>query len=86
MSTAIQQAKTLIDQGGDWDRRNRLKVYQGLWCLCVRDFKQGAQLYLDTLSTFTSTELIDYTDFVALCVIAGTLACERKDIKKKVGP
>jgi 26S proteasome regulatory subunit N7 len=24
----IEKAKTLIDEGGDWDRRNRLKVYQ----------------------------------------------------------
>jgi len=28
ISRNIDKAKTLIDEGGDWDRRNRLKVYQ----------------------------------------------------------
>jgi 26S proteasome regulatory subunit N7 len=84
VSPAIATAKTLIDEGGDWDRRNRLKVYQGLHALAVRDFKLGATLFLDTLSTFTATELIDYNDFVALTIIAGTFACDRKDLKKKV--
>jgi 26S proteasome regulatory subunit N7 len=84
VAAAIATAKALIDQGGDWDRRNRCKVYQGLHAIAVRDFKLGATLFLDTLSTFTALELIDYTDFVALCVIAGTFACDRKDLKKKV--
>lgn len=29
----IEKAKTLIEEGGDWDRRNRLKVYQGAYCV-----------------------------------------------------
>lgn len=75
---------SLVDEGGDWDRRNRLKAYQGLHLLSIRNFTLGGQLLLDTLSTFTATELIDYDDFVALCVVAGTLTLERKDLKKKV--
>ena len=35
----IEKAKKLIDEGGDWDRRNRLKVYEGLYCITIRDFK-----------------------------------------------
>lgn len=35
----IEKAKKLIDEGGDWDRRNRLKVYEGLYAITVRDFK-----------------------------------------------
>merc|ERR1719357_475526 len=34
-----EKAKSLIEEGGDWDRRNRLKVYQGLYCVAIRDFK-----------------------------------------------
>lgn len=30
---------SLIDEGGDWDRRNRLKVYRGVYCMFIRDFK-----------------------------------------------
>ena len=35
----IEKAKKMIDEGGDWDRRNRLKVYEGLYSVTIRDFK-----------------------------------------------
>ncbi|RXG71704.1 26S proteasome non-ATPase regulatory subunit 6 [Armadillidium vulgare] len=28
----LEKAKSLIEEGGDWDRRNRLKVYEGVYC------------------------------------------------------
>lgn len=74
----------LIEKGGDWDRRNRLKVYQGLHLLSIRQFKRGGELLLDALSTFTATELVSYNDFVALTVISNTLTLSRPDLKKKV--
>lgn len=75
----------LIEKGGDWDRRNRLKVYRGLHLLSIRQFKRGGELLLDALSTFTATELVSYNDFVALTVISNTLTLSRPDLKKKVG-
>ncbi|KAL9933682.1 hypothetical protein V8E36_007340 [Tilletia maclaganii] len=83
-TTHIAKAKALVEEGGDWDRRNRLKVYEGLHLLLVRDFKQGGSLFLDALSTFTATELIDYNDFVTLTVIANMLVLKRVDLKKKL--
>ncbi|KDE02975.1 hypothetical protein MVLG_06509 [Microbotryum lychnidis-dioicae p1A1 Lamole] len=80
----IEKTRILVEEGGDWDRRNRLKAYEGLYLLSIRNFKKGGQLLLDTLSTFTATELIDYDDFVALCVLSGALMLERKDLKKKI--
>jgi 26S proteasome regulatory subunit N7 len=74
----------LIEEGGDWDRRNRLKVYRGLHLVSIRQFKRGGELFIDALSTFTATELISYNDFVALTVISNTLALKRVDLKKKV--
>jgi len=44
----IDKAKELIEEGGDWDRRNRLKVYQGLYSIAIRDFKTAASLFLET--------------------------------------
>merc|ERR1719357_2170290 len=35
----IAKAKQMLEEGGDWDRRNRLKVYEGLYAMSVRDFK-----------------------------------------------
>ena len=74
----------MIDEGGDWDRRNRLKVYQGLYCVAIRDFKQAAELFLDTVSTFTSYELMDYKTFVTYTVYVSMIALERPDLREKV--
>ncbi|KAF8875057.1 26S proteasome subunit RPN7-domain-containing protein [Infundibulicybe gibba] len=80
----LKKAEALIEEGGDWDRRNRLKVYNGLHLLSIRQFKRGGELFTDALSTFTASELISYNDFVALTVIANTLTLKRVDLKKKV--
>ncbi|TXT06068.1 hypothetical protein VHUM_03541 [Vanrija humicola] len=80
----IARAADLIDSGGDWDRRNRLKVYRALHLLSIRDFKQAADLLNDSLSTFTATELMEYEEFVALAVLASALGCDRKNLKAKI--
>ncbi|KAJ7184159.1 26S proteasome subunit RPN7-domain-containing protein [Mycena filopes] len=80
----LSKAETLIEEGGDWDRRNRLKVYRGLYMLSIRQFKSGGDLFIDALSTFTATELISYNDFVSMTVIAGVLGLSRVELKKKI--
>ncbi|XP_078595416.1 26S proteasome non-ATPase regulatory subunit 6-like [Branchiostoma floridae x Branchiostoma japonicum] len=80
----IDKAKSLIEQGGDWDRRNRLKVYQGLYCMSIRDFKKAAGLFLDTVSTFTSYELMGYKEFVTYTVMISMIALDRPQLREKV--
>ncbi|GFT57893.1 26S proteasome non-ATPase regulatory subunit 6 [Nephila pilipes] len=80
----IEKAKSLIEEGGDWDRRNRLKVYQGVYCMAIRDFKNAANFFLDTVSTFTSYELMDYKTFVTYTVICSMISLPRVDLREKV--
>lgn len=80
----IERAKTLVDSGGDWDRRNRLKAYQGLYLLTVRSYNLAAPLLLDSLSTFTSYELCSYSNLVVYAVLAGSVSLKRVDFKSKV--
>lgn len=84
ISKSLDKAKKLIDEGGDWDRRNRLKVYEGLYSMAIRDFKKASNLFLEALATFTSTELFPYKQFVAYCVIVSSLTLSRVDLHKKV--
>ncbi|KAG8874172.1 hypothetical protein FRB97_006100 [Tulasnella sp. 331] len=79
-----KKAELLVEEGGDWDRRNRLKVYSGMQLLSIRQFERAANLFIDALPTFTASELLDYNDFVTLTVIAGTLVLKRVDLKKKI--
>ena len=80
----LEKAQQMIEQGGDWDRRNRLKVYEGLYAMSVRDFAKAAKLFLETISTFTSYELMDYKQFVKYTVFAGLIALERGELLDKV--
>jgi 26S proteasome regulatory subunit N7 len=80
----IERAGALVESGGDWDRRNRLKAYQGLHLLTVRQYSAAAPLLLDSLSTFTSYELCNYSSLVVYAVLAGSVALKRVDFKAKV--
>ena len=75
---------TLVESGGDWDRRNRLKAYQGLHLLTIRSYNLAAPLLLDSLSTFTSYELCTYSSLVVYSVLAGSISLKRVDFKSKV--
>ncbi|EFW21776.1 hypothetical protein D8B26_001906 [Coccidioides posadasii str. Silveira] len=80
----IERANSLVEGGGDWDRRNRLKAYKGLHLLTIRNYKLAAPLLLDSLSTFTSYELCSYSSLVVYAVLAGSLSLKRVDFKAKV--
>lgn len=79
---SMASAAQLIEEGGDWDRRNRLTAYRAVYLASVRDFSEAARLFFQALSTFTATELIDYEDFVKLTVLMGMVTFERRDLKK----
>lgn len=84
MKKHVERAKTLVETGGDWDRRNRLKAYEGLYLLTVRSYNLAAPLLLDSLSTFTSYELCTYSNLVVYSVLAGSVSLNRVDFKSKV--
>ncbi|KAF7505010.1 hypothetical protein GJ744_001531 [Endocarpon pusillum] len=80
----VDRANMLVESGGDWDRRNRLKAYKGLHLLTIRSYNLAAPFLLDSLSTFTSYELCSYSSLVIYAVLAGSLSLKRVDFKAKV--
>lgn len=80
----IDRCQTLVESGGDWDRRNRLKAYTGLHLLTIRSYNLAAAPLLDSLSTFTSTELCPYSSLVVYATLAGAIALPRREFKSKV--
>ena len=52
MKQQIDKAKKLCEEGGDWERKNRLKVYEALFFMGTRDFKKAGELFLDSTATF----------------------------------
>lgn len=75
---------SLIEEGGDWDRRNRLKVYEGLYAMSIRDFKTASKNFFETAATFTSYELMSFETFVKYAVLSCLVAMDRNQLKKNV--
>lgn len=84
ISKSIDKAKNLFEEGGDWERKNRLKVYEGLYCMSTRNFKTAASLFLDSISTFTTYELFPYDTFIFYTVLTSIISLDRVSLKQKV--
>ncbi|KAG7663960.1 RPN7 [[Candida] subhashii] len=80
----LDQIKNLIEKGGDWERRNRFKAYNGIYLLATRNFSEAAKLLIDSLATFTSTELCSYEQIAHYAIVAGVISLDRVDLKEKV--
>jgi len=80
----ISKAKDLMEQGGDWERKNRLRSYEGLYKMAIRDMKGAAALFLEAVPTFGSYELITYEQLVFYTVVTTVLALERPALRDKV--
>lgn len=84
ISRSLEKAKNLFEEGGDWERKNRLKVYDGLYCMSTRNFKRAANLFLDSISTFTTYELFPYDTFIFYTVLTSIISLDRVSLKEKV--
>eukprot|EP00756_Hemistasia_phaeocysticola_P050865 Hpha_TRINITY_DN26050_c0_g1::TRINITY_DN26050_c0_g1_i1::g.115148::m.115148/K03037/PSMD6, RPN7; 26S proteasome regulatory subunit N7 len=80
----LEAAHELLLTEGDWERRNRLKVYEGIFLVSKRQFKKGGALLLDALSAFSAPELVSYKDFIFFTVIVALVTLERTELKKKI--
>ncbi len=80
----IATCKQLVEEGADWEKKNKLKIFEGVYCMLIRDFKTAAELFLSSVATFTCTELLDFKSFVFYAVVTAMVSMERKVIRKEV--
>ena len=74
----------LKDEGGDWEKKNRFKVYEGLNFILNKNFKEAGKNFLDALMTFTSYELFDFKTFVFYTAITNIITVDRKTLKERI--
>lgn len=74
----------MIEEGGDWDRRNRLKVYEAFHLMSIRNFHNAATLFLEALASFTAEELFEFKTLVYYIVISGIISLDRVTLQTKV--
>jgi len=84
LKEVLEGAQKAIANGGDWDRRNRLKVYQALSMMLVRDMEGASKLLVEGIATFSCTELCDYPEFITYAIITNLLYLKRTELKKSI--
>jgi len=80
----IDRAKEELKKGGDWERRNKLKVYEGMYLMSTRDWKGSATLFINVMPTFTATEAVEFKDFVFYTVIMAMSSMDRKTLREEL--
>ena len=80
----LQKIKDLLKEGGDWEKKSRLKVYEGLYLIFIRNFKNAGKNFLEALMTFTSYELFDFKTFVFYTAVINIISVDRKTLKEKI--
>jgi len=82
--------KEMIDKAdsysgnADWDRKNRLKIYEAIYLMSSRSFPKAAKLLLDTLSTFSAVELLSLDEYVSYVITLALVASDRATLKKLI--
>ncbi|PFH32948.1 putative 26s proteasome regulatory complex subunit [Besnoitia besnoiti] len=80
----LAQAEEELEKGGDWERRNKMKVYKGLHQVMCRQFKEAAQLFLGVLATFPTTALLSFEKFIFYATLLGLLCEDRRVIREQL--
>lgn len=84
LKATITEAKRLNDIGGDWDRRNRLKIYEAHYLMNIRELNTAASLLLDCVATFSCTELCSYSQFMFYTLLLNVIYLDRNTLRKKI--
>ena len=84
LAAQVERAKLLVEAGGDWERKNLLAVYEAVYCIITRKFKEAATLLLDAIPTFTAYELFPYTQLVFYAGVLSVVSVDRPTLKKRV--
>jgi len=80
----VKEIAKLADESGDWDRRNRLKVYNALCKMLSRDVKLAASLLIDGIATFSCMEMCTYSEFILYTILSNILYLPRTRIKELI--
>jgi len=84
ISKDIDTCHKLIEDGADWDKKNKLKIYEGVYLMMIRDFKKASHNFVSSIATFTAVEVMDFKEFVFYAVVLAILTQDRKTLRKEI--
>jgi len=74
----------LIEAAKDWDAKNRLRCFVGIYYMSQRMFAEAAPLLTDCLATFQETTFMSFKDLVKYTVLAAILVLDRPNLNERV--
>ena len=83
-SEQLETCKRLNEEGGDWEKKNKLLVYEGLWLIKKRDLESAALILLSCVNTFNAPEILPFEKLVFYGVVLGMATLHRRELKSKV--
>jgi hypothetical protein len=51
----IAECHKLVEDGADWDKKNKLKIFEGVYCMMIRDFKKASDLFVSSMKMLALT-------------------------------
>lgn len=82
--TNIELANHIAETSSDWDRKNRFKVYSGLFYLIKAEFRQAADQFHGCLASFEASELLEFDTVIFYLVFCSLLAYSRTELNAKI--
>lgn len=76
--------RTLTDESLDWEKKNKLAIYEGIYAILRRDLVLAAQTLLGCVNTFNSPEIMSFRELVGYAVVLGLLGLHRKEVREKI--
>ena len=74
----------LTDDSLDWEKKNKLSIYEGVSHILKRNMPTAADILLNSVNTFNSPEIMSFKELVKYAVLLGLLSLHRKDIREKI--
>lgn len=84
VESGTRMADDAYERGCDWDRRNRYKIYKGLFRMMERRFREAGELFSEALPSFESSEVMSYGQAVRYMVLCGLLGFERAEVEARI--
>lgn len=81
---SLDACRKLTDDSLDWEKKNKLAVYQGIHQLLKRQTADAADTLLACVDTFNSPEIMTFKELVKYAVVLGLLELPRKDIRERI--
>ncbi len=80
----VAKAVDPLEIATDWDQKNRLKFFKGIFALAERRLDEAAKFLVEALPTFEETGFMPYKELVKYAVISAAVAFDRPTLKSKV--